>query len=69
MQNRTTQPHTAPLIIRRNQLKQIVGISPSSVDRLEAAGQFPKRRKIGPGCVGWLYSEVLEFLNKMQQTA
>jgi predicted DNA-binding transcriptional regulator AlpA len=55
-----------PIFIRRNQLKEITGLSPSSVWRLEHDGKFPRRRKIG-NCVGWLYSEVEEFLNAAQE--
>ncbi|MEM7303769.1 MAG: AlpA family phage regulatory protein [Pseudomonadota bacterium] len=32
--------------------------------RLEAAGQFPKRVKLGNNRVGWVESEVLDWLQK-----
>lgn len=51
-----------PFLIRRGQLKAVTGLSPSSIDRLEQAGLFPARRRVGPGIVGWLRSEVEEFL-------
>ena len=47
-----------PLFIRRAELPGIVGISLSSIRRLEAAGDFPARRKLGPGVVGWSLAEV-----------
>lgn len=53
-----------PLLIRRSQLKNLVGMAPSTVDRLEREGVFPARRRIGVGTVGWLRSEVEEFLNR-----
>lgn len=53
-----------PLLIRRSQLKNLVGLPPTTVDRLEKAGAFPARRRIGPGVVGWLASEVEEFLSR-----
>ena len=56
------QPH--PLFIRRSQLKSVLGLSPSTVDRLEAEGLFPRRRRIGPGCVGWFYDEAKEAITK-----
>ena len=56
--------NSLPLLIRRNQLTTLIGISPSSVDRLEKAGEFPRRRRVGPGTVGWLRDEVVEFLNR-----
>ena len=47
-----------PLIIRRSQLKSVLGIAPSTVDRLEAAGEFPKRKRWNAGVVGWDGEEV-----------
>jgi prophage regulatory protein len=61
-----TPTEARPLFIRRNQIKQITGLSPSTIWRLESEGIFPKRRKIGHGCVGWLYSEVESFLGNSE---
>jgi predicted DNA-binding transcriptional regulator AlpA len=47
-----------PLIIRRSQLKSVLGIAPSTVDRLEATGDFPKRKRWNAGVVGWDGEEV-----------
>jgi prophage regulatory protein len=60
-----------PLFIRRTQLREIAGISPSTAWRLEQAGEFPKRRQIGgsPNCVGWLYSEVRQYLENCEPVA
>jgi prophage regulatory protein len=52
-----------PIFIRRKRITEITGLSQSSIWRLESEGIFPKRRKISTGTVGWLYSEVEEFLN------
>lgn len=60
-----THTEAIPIFIRRNQIKQVTGLSPSSVWRLEAEGKFPKRRKVGH-CVGWLYSEVQAFLHNSE---
>ena len=57
-----TPTEAKPIFIRRNQIKQVTGLSQSTIWRLEVDGVFPKRRKVGH-CVGWLYSEVEEFLN------
>jgi len=59
-------PQAQPLFIRRTQLREIVGISPSTAWRLEQEGKFPKRRKVGPSSVGWLYSEVKTFLENSE---
>ena len=61
-----TSTEAKPLFIRRNQIKQITGLSPSTIYRLEVIeGVFPKRRKVGH-CVGWLYSEVENFLQQSE---
>lgn len=58
-----------PLIIRTAQLRELTGLSPTTVWRLERAGKFPRRRKIGHGCVGWLYSEVEQYLESCVHVA
>jgi prophage regulatory protein len=35
-----------------------VRLSRRQIDRLEAAGKFPRRVKISPGRVGWLADEI-----------
>ena len=56
-----------PLIIRRSQLKSVLGISPSTVDRLETAGEFPKRKRWNAGVVGWSGEEVAAWVSERQQ--
>jgi prophage regulatory protein len=56
-----------PLFIRRTQLREIVGISASTAWRLEQEGKFPKRCKVAPSTVGWLYSEIEFYLNNCDQ--
>ena len=48
--------------LRRRDLRGKVGYSPAHIDRLEAAGLFPKRVKLGPGAVAWLESEVDDWI-------
>jgi prophage regulatory protein len=49
-------------IIRRTDLKAVVGISPSSVDRLIQAGSFPRKRRWSQGITGWKLSEIEEWI-------
>lgn len=53
-------------VIRMQNLPGIVGLSRASIYRLEAIGDFPRRRKLGKlsrsAAVGWLQSEVMEWL-------
>lgn len=39
-------------------VSQIVNLSPSSIRRLETAGDFPKKRKLSARRVGYVLSEV-----------
>ena len=49
-------------ILSKRQLKELVLYSPQHIARLEKAGQFPMRVQLGPNRVGWVESEVLEWL-------
>lgn len=53
-------------IIRRPELCRILGVSAATLWRLEERGELPPRRQIGPGSVGWLASEIDEFLTSRQ---
>ena len=45
-------------IIDKKTLRGKVPYSPPQIDRMEAAGDFPKRVKLGPNRVGWIEDEV-----------
>ena len=51
-------------ILSKRQLKELVLYSPQHVARLEEAGQFPKRVRLGQNRVGWVESEVLDWLQE-----
>ena len=51
-------------ILSKRQLKEMVLYSPQHVARLEKAGKFPKRIQLGPNRVGWVESEVLDWLQQ-----
>ena len=51
-------------ILSKRQLKEMVLYSPQHVARLEKAGKFPKRIQLGPNRVGWVESEVLDWLQE-----
>ena len=58
-----------PLIVLPSQLKQVVGFGRVTAWRLEQDPNsgFPKRRKITTGgSVGYLYSELEEYVNNLQ---
>lgn len=50
-------------LLSKKQVREIVLYSPQHIARLEAAGKFPKRVRLGQGRVGWVEGEVLDWLN------
>jgi prophage regulatory protein len=51
-------------ILSKRQVKELVLYSPQHVARLEAAGQFPKRVRLGANRVGWVEDEILGWLRE-----
>ena len=51
-------------ILSKRQLKEMVLYSPQHIDRLEAAGKFPKRVRLGECRVGWIEQEVEDWLQE-----
>ena len=51
-------------MLSKRQLKELVLYTPQHIDRLEAAGSFPKRVRLGTNRVGWIESEVLDWLQE-----
>ena len=49
-------------ILSKKDLRALVLYSPAHIDRLEKAGLFPKRVRLGPGRVGWIDDEVLQWV-------
>ncbi len=52
----------ADRFIREPECRRTTGLSRTTRWRLERANVFPKRRFISPNAVGWLESEVQEWL-------
>lgn len=52
-----------PTLVRASELASIVPYSQNHIRRLENAGQFPKRIRIGANRVGWVRGEVEQWLN------
>jgi len=53
-------------VLRSKNVQEITGLSLSTLNRMEAAGLFPKRRKVGQNAVGWLKSEVDAWLDDLK---
>ena len=52
-------------LVSKKELRTVCGIpySPQHIARLEAAGKFPKRVRLGQNRVAWLLMEVEEWLD------
>jgi prophage regulatory protein len=48
--------------LRLPEVQQLVPYSKMHIDRLEKAGEFPKRIKLGAGRVVWKQSEIIAWV-------
>lgn len=55
--------------IRETECQEITGLGRTSRWRLEKEGKFPKRYKISKKAVGWLLSELEEWMQSMISTS
>ena len=53
-------------IIRKKELCEILDVSETTLWRLEKKGSFPKRRQLSIRNVGWLLSEVNQWMNELK---
>jgi prophage regulatory protein len=53
-------------VVSKKELRTVCGIpyTPQHIARLEVAGQFPKRIKLGQNRVAWILSEVEDWLDQ-----
>jgi prophage regulatory protein len=49
-------------MLREPQVAQVTGLGRSTRYELELRGEFPRRRRITDSAVGWLESEIEEWL-------
>jgi prophage regulatory protein len=48
--------------LSKRQVQQMVLYSPAHIARLENAGKFPKRIRLGQSRVGWVEQEILDWM-------
>lgn len=51
-----------PVMLKRADVVKLVGLSYSTIHRLEGLGKFPARKQLSTARVGWLHSEVEEWI-------
>lgn len=49
-------------VLRTDDVTRLTGLSRTTLWRLERRGTFPSRLRLGPGSVGWIEEEVLEWI-------
>jgi prophage regulatory protein len=52
-----------PALVRSSELAAIVPYSMNHIRRLELAGAFPKRVRIGANRVGWVLAEIQAWID------
>lgn len=52
-------------ILKLNDVLEITGASVSTINRWEKAGKFPTRKKLGIKAMGWLESDVQQWLENL----
>ena len=50
------------MLVSKKQVKEMVLYSYAHIDRLEAQGLFPKRVRLGQNRVGWVRSEIEDWI-------
>ena len=55
--------------IRREEVLARVGLSYTTIWRMEKAGKFPKHVQLGPKAVGWMLSDVQKWLDARRKAA
>jgi len=56
-------------LVGRRLVAEMLGVSAATVDRLEAAGVIPRRRRLSAARVGWLHSELVAVLRNLPEGA
>lgn len=54
-------------MLKKKEVCRLLSISPATLDRWEAAGNFPKRVRLGNYRVAWVEAEVLAWLELQAQ--
>jgi len=58
------QTHREPTILRRPQVQQRTGLSRSTLYQYIKDGEFPQSIALGPRSVGWLESDISDWIAK-----
>ena len=51
-------------LLSKKEVRHRILYSPAHIDRLEKAGLFPKRVRLGQGRVGWVEEEIEDYIQE-----
>jgi prophage regulatory protein len=54
--------HSAPIVLRLNDVRRHLSLSRSAIYARIAAGDFPPAIELGPRAIGWLRSDIEAWL-------
>ena len=57
------------VVLKRSEMLKLVGLGYTTCWRLEKAGQFPARVRLSVGRVGWLLSEIQDWIANRSRLA
>ena len=63
------ETHNGPAFLRRKQVEQRTGLSRSTLYQFIKDGAFPKPVPLGRRAVGWLESEVVDWISSRVKNA
>lgn len=52
-------------ILRKPDVLRTTGLSASTLERMEARGEFPRRVRLSAGAIGWREDEILSWIEKL----
>lgn len=63
---KTSSPYQTNRFLRSKEVTNITGLSRTTIWRLESIGEFPSRKRLSAGTVGYLLSEVDNWVSERQ---
>lgn len=56
-------------LLRLNEVKQLSGLSRSTLERKEQQGTFPARVRLSRRCVGWKLTEISKWIETLREAS
>jgi prophage regulatory protein len=56
-------------IMRFKEVRDVTGLSKTTINRFEKEGRFPSRVSLGPRSIGWFEEDVQTFLTSLRENS